>query len=83
MWVMSDPLAAAAFICIQLHSARYTVIRPHFSFQIPGSRPAPSPTFSRLSLLFLAGASLTTSRLCIRLRLCMKLWRKNIASWSQ
>ena len=30
---------------------------------IPASRPAPSPTFSRLSLLFLAGASLTTSRL--------------------
>ena len=65
-----------------------TLTRHHFSFQIPGSRPAPSPTFSRLSLLFLAGVSLTTlvadlAPLCIRLRLCTKLWPKNVASWSQ
>ena len=33
-------LAAAAYICIKLHSARY-LIRLHFSFQTPGSQPAP------------------------------------------
>ena len=44
------------------------LIRSHFSFQIPGRRPAPSPTFLRLSLPFSTGASLSTFRLCIRLR---------------
>ena len=70
---MSIPLRqrlTSAFNC----TSQDTLIRPHFSFQIPGSRPSPSPTFSRLSLLFLAGASLTSCRLCVRLRLCMKLW---------
>ena len=60
-----------------------TLTQPHFSFQIPGSQPAPSLTFSRLSLRFLAGASLTTFRLCTRLGQSMKLLPKNIASWSQ
>ena len=76
------PLAAEAYICIKLHSARYPHLA-HFILQIPSSWPAPSPTFSRLSLLFLAGASLIALRLCIRLRQCMKLWPKNIATWSQ
>ena len=35
------PLAAAAYICNNLHSAMYRD-RPHFSFQIPSSQPASS-----------------------------------------
>ena len=60
-----------------------TLTRLHFSFQTLGSGPAPSLTFSRLLPLFWTGANLTTCRLCTRLRLCMKLWSKNTASWSQ
>ena len=44
------PLATAAFICNKLHSARYPD-PAHFSFQTLRSRPALSPTSSRLSLL--------------------------------
>ena len=50
-----------------------TLTRLHSSFQTLGSRPALSPTFSRLLPLLWAGANLTTCRLCIRLGLCMKL----------
>ena len=64
-------LAAAACICTKLHSARYADPAP-FQLPDPGSQPAPFLTFSHLLLLFGAGA-LTTCRLCIRLRLCMKL----------
>ena len=46
------------------------------------SRPALSPTSSRLLPLLWAGANLATCHLCIRLRLCMKWW-PNTASWSQ
>ena len=55
-----------------LHSARYPDPAP---FQLPDTRQraAPSLTFSRLLPPFRAGANLTTRRLCIRLRLCMKL----------
>ena len=46
-------------------------------------QPARSLTFPRLLKLFWEGANITTSRLCIRLRLCVELWPENIASWSQ
>ena len=58
-------LAAAACTCINC-TPQGTLIRLHFSFQIRGSQPAPSPTFSRLSLLFSTAASFTTFRCCIR-----------------
>ena len=75
-------LAAAAYVGIKLHSVRYPE-PAHFSFQTPGSRPASSPTFSQLSLLFSAGASLTTFRLCTQPRQSTKLLPMIIASWSQ
>ena len=56
------------------------VSQPHFSFQTPGSQPAPSPTFSQLSLLFSTGVSLTTFRLCTQPGQSAKLLPKNIAS---
>ena len=60
------PLAAVVYMCIKLHSAKYPDLAP---IQLPDPRqPArSSPTFSRLSLLFLVGASLTTFRLCTRI----------------
>ena len=75
-------LAAAAYICIKLHSARYPDPAPS---QLPDPRqPAtPWPTFSRLSLLFSTGASLTTFRWCIQPGRSTKSSLKNIASWSQ
>ena len=60
-----------------------TLSWPHFSFQTPGSQPAPSPTFSQLLLLFSTGVSLTTFRLCTQPGQSTKLLPKNIASWSQ
>ena len=60
-----------------------TQTRLHSSFQTLGSRPALSLTFSRLLSLFWAGANLATCRLCIRLRMCVKLWSKNTAFWIQ
>ena len=60
-----------------------TLIQPHSSFQTPGSQPAPSPTFSRLSLLFSTGVSLTTFHLCTQPGQSTKLLLKKITSWSQ
>ena len=57
--------------------------RPRSSIQTPGSQPAPSPTFSQLSLLLSTGVSLTTLRLCTQPWQSTKLLPKSIASWSQ
>ena len=52
-------LAAAACTCINC-TPQGTLIRLHFSFQIRGSQPAPSPTFSRLSLVFSTASQRST-----------------------
>ena len=64
-WVMSFPVRQRLFSALDC-TLQNTLTRPQNSFQISGSQPVPSPTFSPLSLLFLPSASLTTSRLCTR-----------------
>ena len=71
------PLAAAAYICIKLHSARHPDPAPFHLPDPPGSRL--TDLLTTLAAFFWARTNLLTCRLCTRLMLCMKLWPKNIA----
>ena len=61
MWVMSIPLAAVAYICIKLHSARYPDPAP---YQLPDPRqPARSVTDLLTTLAAILGRTPASQRL--------------------
>ena len=82
MWVMSIPLRRR-LICALNCTPRYPDPAP---FQLPDpQQPARSLTDLLTTLAAILGRSQphNVSASALRLRLCMKLWPKNIASWSQ